>query len=79
MTKKKSLSHRSLAEQSLPSSKGSTNRVVSLAQCIVASGTFDWIMTGVILLQALALALEATLLISVGGNDDNHLSSEHSD
>jgi voltage-gated sodium channel len=73
MTKKKSLSHRSLAEQSLPSSKGSTNRVVSLAQCIVASGTFDWIMTGVILLQALALALEATPIISVGGNDDNHL------
>ena len=73
MTKKKSLSHRSLAEQSLPSSKGSTNRVVSLAQCIVASSTFDWIITGVILLQALALALEATPIISVGGNGDNHL------
>jgi voltage-gated sodium channel len=73
MAKKKSLSHRSLAEQSLPPSRGSTNRVVSLAQCIVASSTFDWIITGVILLQALALALEATPIISVGGNDDNHL------
>ena len=74
MAKKKSLSHRSLAEQSLPSSKGSINRVVSLAQCIVASSTFDWIITGVILLQALALALEATPpIISVGGKDDDLL------
>ena len=72
MTKKKSLSRRPLAEQSLLSG-GSPNTVVSLAQRIVASNTFDWIITGVILLQALALALEATPIISVGGNYDNHL------
>jgi sterol desaturase/sphingolipid hydroxylase (fatty acid hydroxylase superfamily) len=59
MAKKKSLSRRPLAEQSLPSEVG-TNRIVSLAQGIVASSTFDWIITGVILLQALAIALEAT-------------------
>ena len=67
MAKKKSLSRRPLAEQSLPSEEG-TNRIVSLAQGIVASSTFDWIITGVILLQALALALEATpAVVSVGG------------
>jgi voltage-gated sodium channel len=73
MAKKKSLSHRPLAKQSLPSD-GSTNRAVSLAQGIVASSTFDWIITGVILLQALALALEATPpIISVSGRDDDLL------
>jgi voltage-gated sodium channel len=73
MTKKKSLSRRPLAEQSLLSG-GSANRVVSLAQRIVASNTFDWIITGVILLQALALALEATpAVISVGGRSDDLL------
>ena len=51
--------------------RGSCNRVVGIAQIIVASNTFDWIITGVILLQALALALEATpAILSVGGNDD---------
>jgi hypothetical protein len=59
MAKKKPLSRRTLAEQSLPSG-GSKNRVVSLVQGIVASSAFDWVITGVILLQALALALEAT-------------------
>jgi voltage-gated sodium channel len=35
---------------------------------------FDWIITGVILLQALALALEATpAVVSVGGKDDEIL------
>src|ERR671932_49018 len=74
MAKKKSLSRRPSAEQSLPSSEGGINRIVSLAQGIVASSTFDWVITGVILLQALALALEATpAVISVGGKDDDLL------
>jgi voltage-gated sodium channel len=72
MAKKKSLS-RPLAEQSLLSG-GSPNRVVSHVQGIVASSAFDWIVTGVILLQALALALEATpAVISAGGGSDNLL------
>jgi voltage-gated sodium channel len=73
MAKKKLLSRRHLAEQSLPSG-GSKNRVVSLVQDNVASSAFDWIITGVILLQALALALEATpAVISVGGRSDDLL------
>src|ERR687888_879134 len=73
MAKRKSLSRSPLAEQSLPAGR-SKNRVVSLAQGIVASNTFDWIITGVILLQALALALEATPhVISVGGRNDDLL------
>ena len=73
MAKKQSLSRRPLAEQSLPS-EGGTNRIVSLAQDIVASSTFDWIITGVILLQALALALEATpAVVSIGGKYDDIL------
>jgi voltage-gated sodium channel len=58
MGKKKTSFRRPLSGQSL--SKGGISRVVSLARDIVASNTFDWIITGVILLQALALALEAT-------------------
>jgi voltage-gated sodium channel len=58
MGKKKISFRRPLSGQSL--SKGGISRVVSLARDIVASNTFDWIITGVILLQALALALEAT-------------------
>jgi voltage-gated sodium channel len=38
----------------------STNSIVSLARAVVANKTFDWIITGIILLQALVLALEAT-------------------
>jgi voltage-gated sodium channel len=73
MAKKKLLSRHHLAEQSLPSG-GSKNRVISLVQGIVASSAFDWIITGVILLQALALALEATpAVISVGGRSDDLL------
>jgi voltage-gated sodium channel len=76
MAKKKSLFRRPLAEQSSPS-EGGINRIVSLAQGIVASSTFDWIITGVILLQALALALEATpAVISVGGRYDDLLEQE---
>ena len=43
------------------------SRVVGLAQRIVSSNTFDWIITGVILLQAIALAIEATpAILSIG-------------
>src|ERR687895_978148 len=38
----------------------STNGIVKLAQVVVGNKTFDWIITGVILLQAIVLALEAT-------------------
>jgi voltage-gated sodium channel len=38
----------------------STNGIVKLAQAVVGNKTFDWIITGVILLQAIVLALEAT-------------------
>jgi voltage-gated sodium channel len=38
----------------------STNSIVRVAQVVVASKTFDWIITGVILLQGIALALQAT-------------------
>src|ERR671914_2608354 len=38
----------------------STNGIVKLAQAVVGNRTFDWIITGVILLQAIVLALEAT-------------------
>jgi voltage-gated sodium channel len=51
-------------KESSPSLSGqpsrSTNSIVSLARVVVANKTFDWIITGVILLQALVLALEAT-------------------
>jgi voltage-gated sodium channel len=39
---------------------GSTNSLVRFAQAVVANKAFDWAITGVILLQAIALALEAT-------------------
>jgi voltage-gated sodium channel len=75
MEKKKSSSSRGpLSGQSSLEEKGSSSRVVGLARRIVASKTFDWVITGVILLQALALALEATpALISVGNKDDKLL------
>jgi voltage-gated sodium channel len=38
----------------------STNSLVKIAQVVVANKTFDWVITGVILLQAIVLALEAT-------------------
>ena len=38
----------------------SSNRIASFAAEIVASKVFDWAITGVILLQALTLAVEAT-------------------
>ena len=49
------------------SSGGGTSRVVGLSKRIVSSNTFDWIITGVILLQAIALAIEATpAILSIG-------------
>jgi voltage-gated sodium channel len=49
------------SESSLSGQPGeSTNGIVRLAQVIVADKRFDWIITGVILLQAIVLALEAT-------------------
>jgi hypothetical protein len=51
-------------KESSPSLSGqssrSTNSIVSFARVVAANKTFDWIITGVILLQALVLALEAT-------------------
>lgn len=69
MEKKKSSSRGTLSGQS--SSERDTSRVVGLAGDIVTSKTFDWIITGVILLQAFALALEATpAILSVGKDDE---------
>ena len=49
------------------SSGRGTSRVVGLSKRIVSSNTFDWIITGVILLQAFALAIEATpAILSIG-------------
>jgi voltage-gated sodium channel len=43
------------------------SRVVGLSKRIVSSNTFDWIITEVILLQAIALAIEATpAILSIG-------------
>ena len=53
-------------EKSKTSSKRYTSIIVNSAQSIVSSDIFDWIVTGVILLQALVLAIEATpALLSV--------------
>jgi voltage-gated sodium channel len=49
------------------SSGRGTSRVVGLSKRIVSSNIFDWIITGVILLQAIALAIEATpAILSIG-------------
>src|ERR671911_2003692 len=55
-----------------PSSSSSStrkgrNKVVALAQSFVGSKTFDWIITGVIILQAIALAIEATPIMNSAG------------
>jgi voltage-gated sodium channel len=61
---------RSQSGQSV-SSKGGMIRVANIAQGIVIGKAFDWVITGVILLQALALAIEATpIFISANGKDD---------
>jgi voltage-gated sodium channel len=54
-------------EEKISSSERGKNRIVGFAQRVVSSNTFDWIITGVILLQAFALAIEATpALLSMG-------------
>jgi voltage-gated sodium channel len=56
-------------EKTTTSSERDKSKIVSLAQKVVASSTFDWIITSVIILQALALAIEATpALLSMSGN-----------
>lgn len=52
-----------------PSSERDTNKVVGLAQGFVKNKMFDWIITGVIVLQALAVAIEATPAIYSLGED----------
>jgi voltage-gated sodium channel len=47
----------------------STNSIVSFAQVVVANKTFDWIITAVILLQAIVLAFEATPQIHSFGKE----------
>ena len=38
----------------------STNSIVKFAQAVVSSKIFDWVITGVILLQVIVLVFEAT-------------------
>jgi voltage-gated sodium channel len=54
----------------------STNSIVSLARAVVANKTFDWIITGIILLQALVLALEATPSMHSFGKEDELLEAK---
>lgn len=55
------------------SSKRYTTIIVSSAQSIVTSDIFDWIVTGVILLQAFVLAIEATPALLSANRDDELL------
>ena len=56
-----------IMEEKISSSERGKSRIVDFAGRIVSSNTFDWIITGVILLQAFALAIEATpALLSMG-------------
>lgn len=56
---------------SSPSGKSprSTNILVNFAQAVVANKKFDWVITGVILLQAIALAFEATPELHSSGRE----------
>jgi voltage-gated sodium channel len=60
-------------EKSKTSSKRYTTIIVSSAQSIVTSDIFDWIVTGVILLQAFVLAIEATPALLSANKDDELL------
>ena len=53
-----------------------TSIIVNSAQSIVSSDIFDWIVTGVILLQALVLAIEATPALLTVHRDDELLRAE---
>jgi len=55
------------------SSKRYTTIIVSSSQSIVTSDIFDWIVTGVILLQAFVLAIEATPALLSANRDDKLL------
>jgi voltage-gated sodium channel len=60
-----------IMEEKISSSERGKSRIVDFARRIVSSNTFDWIITGVILLQAFALAIEATpALFSMGKNTE---------
>lgn len=61
-------------EQSQKQSYQNKNKVVNISQRIVSSNRFDWIITGVIIIQAIALALEATPHIISDDNSDRLLS-----
>jgi len=67
--KKKNSSSSRLPElgQTSSSSRKDRNKVVELAQGFVGSKMFDWIITGVIILQAIALAVEATPVVNSAG------------
>ena len=67
--KKKNSSSSRLPElgQTSSSSRKDRNKVVELAQGFVGSKMFDWIITGVIILQAIALAVEATPFVNSAG------------
>jgi voltage-gated sodium channel len=54
----------------------STNNLVSFAQAVVANKKFDWVITGVILLQAIVLALEATPELHSSGTEWEILEDE---
>ena len=63
-------------EKSKTSSKRYTGIIVNSTQSIVSSDIFDWIVTGVILLQALVLAIEATPALLTVDRDDELLEAE---
>ncbi len=54
----------------------STNSLVKFAQSVVANKGFDWVITGVILLQAIVLALEATPELHSFGREWERIESE---
>jgi len=62
----------SLSEESVRS----LNSLVKSAQVVVANNKFDWIITGVILLQAVILALEATPELLSFGKDWERVKSQ---
>lgn len=69
MKKRNSSSSRlpELGQSSSSSSRKERNKIVDLAQGFVGSKMFDWIVTGVIILQAIALAIEATPFVNSAG------------
>jgi voltage-gated sodium channel len=58
------------SSSSSSSSRKDRNKIVDLAQGFVGSKMFDWIITGVIILQAIALATEATPIVNSAGEYD---------